>query len=126
MVTKSAKGNIPLIVNKEFKIYNWSDHLSQLFSAIPALLSYHHIVFTKEKVSVTRHQGDESLEGRVMNPQPLTLDSMPLKSGIYEAIREICRAGTEDLVAPLPETSKPDEIIIINFVLIMYNNIYYL
>ena len=112
---RSAKGNSSHVVNSDYKLYDWTSHLSSSFSAVPQLLSYQKFVITKDVVNVSAFHGYPAKEICIIKRQPpySQPQTIPLKGldlqrqwYLYEQIREFCREGTEDLVAPKPKTAK--------------------
>lgn len=115
----SAKGNHPHVVDEGFVVYDWSQFLTTYMKALPNILSYHQIKITHNAVSAIKHLEDEQqyvyklLKSEVpavgaMPPQiPLKGLDPSRQWYLYESIRDFCRHGTEDLVAPHPTVAKP-------------------
>ena len=98
--------------------YNWSSFLANYFIKLPNIKNYHHFRFSKDepgKVYFKKfHNSPE--ESRMLlknhavlppastmppkvNPEGLTQDR---KQYLFREIRQFCKPGTEDLVAPQP------------------------
>lgn len=98
-------------------VYDWVKFLEPFFKKIPGISKFHHFRFTKEHPGVLFCRllsGSEEIEFHILKdpavrPQNhLPLPVVPLgldedrKRYLYREIREFCRPGTEDLVAPAP------------------------
>ena len=98
-------------------VYDWVKFLEPFFKKIPGISKFHHFRFTKEHPGVVFCRllsGSEEIEFHILKdpavrPQNhLPLPVVPLgldedrKRYLYREIREFCRPGTEDLVAPAP------------------------
>ena len=97
--------------------YDWVKFLEPFFKKISGKSKFPHFRFTKERPGVVFCRilsGSEEMEFHILKdpavrPQnhlpllvvPLGLDE-DRKQYLYREIREFCRTGTEDLVAPTP------------------------
>ena len=96
--------------------YDWMSYLQTFFRKVPQLKTYHHFrfdsdipgtVFCKQYWS-SEEQALDLLKNEGNVPQPQLLPPIINPTGIirerddylYKEIREFCRPGTEDLVAP--------------------------
>ena len=99
-------------------VYDWSSFLGQFFKKLPNIKKFHHfrfsrenpgMVFYKEFVS-SPEQSFMLLKNNVILPSASTLPpevnpdglSEERKSYFYHEIRQFCKPGTEDIVAPAP------------------------
>lgn len=96
--------------------YDWMTYLGQFFKKIPHLKTYHHFRFDKDypgTVFCKQYWSSEEIALNILQsnmnlPQPDLLPPVITPKGIsrdraeylYKEIREFCRLGTEDLVAP--------------------------
>ena len=96
--------------------YDWMTYLGQFFKKIPHLKTYHHFRFDKDypgTVFCKEYWSSEEIALNILQsdinlPQPDLLPPVITPKGIsrdraeylYKEIREFCRVGTEDLVAP--------------------------
>lgn len=99
-------------------VYDWASFLGQYFRKLPNIKSYHHFHFSKEtpgkvyyKEFVTSpEQSFMLLKNNVTLPPPTTLPHVVNPEGLteerknylYREIRQFCKPGTEDIVAPAP------------------------
>ena len=96
--------------------YDWMSYLQTFFRKVPQLKTYHHFrfdgdfpgtVFCKQYWS-SEEKALDLLKSEGNVPQPQLLPPIINPTGIireradylYKEIREFCRPGTEDLVAP--------------------------
>ena len=98
-------------------VYDWVSFLGQYFKKLPGIKKFHHFTFSKES------PGTVSYKESVYSPQqsfmllrnpaivpPATLPptikpdglSEERKRYLYREIRQFCKPGTEDIVAPAP------------------------
>lgn len=96
--------------------YDWMTYLEQYFKKLPHLKSYHHFrfhrdhpgtVFCKEywnseerAINILRNEANLPEPGelpQIVNPKGMSRER---REYLYKEIREFCRVGTEDLVAP--------------------------
>ena len=99
-------------------VYDWISFLGQYFKKLPNITKFHHfrfsrenpgMVFYKELVS-SPEQSFMLLKRNVFLPSPSTLPNEinpeglteERKNYLYREIRQFCKTGTEDLVAPAP------------------------
>ena len=98
-------------------VYDWVTFLGPYFKKIPGISKFHHFRLTKEHPGVVfcrKLLSSEEIEFQILKdpnvrppiqlPQqilPLGLDN-DRKRYLFREIREFCRPGTEDLVAPAP------------------------
>ena len=99
-------------------IYDWISFLGQYFKKFPNISKFHHfrfsqenpgVVFFKESVS-SPEQSFMLLKRNVILPSSTTLPNeinpdgltAERKNYLYREIRQFCKPGTEDLVAPAP------------------------
>lgn len=96
--------------------YDWVTYLKQYFNKLPKIKSYHHFQFDKDypgtvfckQCRFSEEIAINLLRNRGQLPQPGQLPAIVNPEGIsreraeylYKEIREFCRNGTEDLVAP--------------------------
>ena len=98
-------------------VYNWSAFLEQYFVKVPNIKKFHHFRFSKDEpgklyfkqYSTSPEQSLLLLKNPAilppcvlppqLNPQGL---SQERKQYLYREIRQFCKPGTEDLVAPAP------------------------
>ena len=99
-------------------VYDWSNFLSHYFTKIPNIKSYHHFRFSKDEpgkvyfkeFNSSIEQSLTLLKNRVILPPASVLPaklnpeglSQERKQYLYREIRQFCKPGTEDLVAPAP------------------------
>ena len=100
-------------------VYDWCSYLEQYFKRLPNIKSYHHFRFTKDEPGrVYFKESDLSPEQSLMllknpailppvarlpakvNPTGLSQDR---KRYLFREIRQFCKPGTEELVAPAPQ-----------------------
>ena len=97
-------------------IYDWVTYLGQYFKKIPQIKTYHHFRFDKEYLGTVFFKQYWNSEEKAVNlikskhnlPRPSQLPTIVNPQGIrreraeylFKEIREFCRDGTEDLVAP--------------------------
>ena len=99
------------------KSYDWAKHLGQYFKKMPGVSKIHHFRFTKDhpgKVFCSESGDSPEKEFQMLKdvshlpPRDLPSEISPSgldeerKNYLYREIREFCRPGTEDLVAPAP------------------------
>ena len=99
-------------------VYDWASFLATYFKKFPNIKNFHHFRFTKEEPGVMYfRQFSDTPESRflllkkndVLPPRTLPTTITPSgldfqrKSYLYREIREFCREGTENLIAPSPE-----------------------
>ena len=99
-------------------VYDWISFLGQYFKKLPNITKFHHLrfswenpemVFYKEFVS-SPEQSFMLLKRNIILPPSLTLPNEinpeglteESKNYLYGEIRQFCKTGTEDLVAPAP------------------------
>lgn len=98
--------------------YEWSSFLGEYFNKLPNIKKYHHFRFSKDEpgrvyFKETRSSPEQShmlLKNRVVLPPATVLPpklnpeglSEERKQYLYREIRQFCKPGTEDLVAPAP------------------------
>ena len=98
-------------------VYDWSTFLGQYFVKFPGIKKFHHFRFSKEEPgklyfkecstsperSLVLLKNPAILPPAVLPPQlkPQGL-SQERKQYLYREIRQFCKPGTEDLVAPAP------------------------
>ena len=99
-------------------VYNWSSYLEQFFRKLPNIKSYQHFRFSRDEPGrIYFKESNSSLEQSLMllknrtilppasqlpakvNPAGL---SQERKQYLHREIRQFCKPGTEDLVAPAP------------------------
>ena len=97
-------------------VYDWSSFLGQYFKRFPNILKFHHFRFSKEnpgmvfykEFATSPEQSFMLLKNNailpptlpeVINPDGLTEER---KNYLYREIRQFCKPGTEDIVAPAP------------------------
>ena len=98
-------------------VYDWVTFLEPYFKKIPGISTFHHFRFSKDHPGVVfcrtlvdspeiEFQILKNLEIRPPNQLPPKLVPLGLseerKRYLYREIREFCRPGTEDMVAPAP------------------------
>ena len=99
-------------------VYDWVSFLGQFFKKIPNMKKFHHFTFSKEspgmvscKESVSfPHQPFRLLKNPTVVPPlaafPTTVEPEGLtderKRYLYRVIRQFCKPGAEDIVAPAP------------------------
>lgn len=99
-------------------VYEWSSFLEQSFERVPNIKNYHHFRFSKDNPgmvyfkerSSSQEQSMMLLENRGILPLaarlPVKLSpaglSQERQQYLYREIRQFCKPGTEDLVAPSP------------------------
>ena len=106
-------------------VYDWISFLGQYFKKLPNITKFHHfcfswenpeMVFYKEFVS-SPEQSFMLLKRNIILPPSLTLPNEinpeglteESKNYLYREIRQFCKTGTEDLVAPAPCTFDDDD-----------------
>ena len=97
-------------------VYDWSTFLGQYFKKFPNIKKIHHFRFSKENPGMVYYkefvtspeQSFMLLKNNailpptlpnVINPDGLTVER---KNYLYREIRQFCKPGTEDIVAPAP------------------------
>ena len=99
-------------------VFNWSSYLERYFIKVPHIKKYHHFRFSKDEpgklyfkeFSNSPEQSLMLLKNRTMLPPESALPSEISPEGLSEErkqylfreIRQFCKQGTEDLVAPAP------------------------
>ncbi|KAK2549844.1 hypothetical protein P5673_029666 [Acropora cervicornis] len=99
-------------------VYDWSSFLGQYFKKIPHIKKFHHfrfsknepgIVYCKELLSSPEQAFQLLKDDAVIPPNPVlpqTINpeglSEECRNYLFREIRQFCRSGTEDLVAPAP------------------------
>ena len=121
----SSKSNFPILVGShdgkvKVKVYSWFEKLRQYFTTIPDILTYHHFRMSRDSPGIVlcqRTLSDEPIAvdilRRGIEPSEISKDlpnevppsgfSLQGKKYLFNEIRQFCRAGTEDSVAPEPE-----------------------
>ena len=102
-----------------FNYYNWTEHFSQLFSAIPGITSYHHFFFSSDqpgKVILKKSRDDPPLTFKFMKvtPDVQTLPHTIQPEGLsdtrqqylYDEIRQFCEEEYKDITCPRPKLHK--------------------
>jgi len=96
--------------------YDWVTYLQRFFKKLPQIKSYYHFRFDKDHpgtvfckqhwfseeraINLLRCRGQHPTPGQlpaIISPEGLSRERMQY---LYREIREFCRDGTEDLVAP--------------------------
>lgn len=99
-------------------VYEWSSFLEQFFKRVPNIKNYHHFRFSKDnpgtvyfkESSSSQEQSMMLLKNRGILPPAARLQaklnpvglSQERQQYLYREIRQFCKPGTEDLVAPSP------------------------
>ena len=99
-------------------VYNWSTFLEQYFIKVPNFKRYHHFRFSKDEPGIVYFKEFSSsaeqslmlLKNNATLPFPSVLPpklqpeglSQERKQYLYREIRQFCKHGMEDLVAPAP------------------------
>lgn len=98
-------------------VYDWVTFLEPYFKKIPGISKFHHFHLNKEHPGVVfcrKLLSSEEIEFQILKdpnvrpPIQLPQQILPLgldddrKRYLFREIREFCRPGTEDLVAPAP------------------------
>ena len=99
-------------------VYDWSTFLEQYFKKITNITNFHHfrftedepgVVYCKESVSSPEQRFVLLKNGAVIPPVAVLPEqikpeglSEERKDYLYREIRQFCRQGTENLVAPAP------------------------
>ena len=104
------------------EVYNWKDHLSKYFKAIPNILEYPHFRMSKESPGIVcclKHLNGEVDKIKTLknhaNINQITAAELPSlvapkgftddrKNYLFNDIRPFCKIGTENEVAPPPST----------------------
>ena len=97
-------------------MYDWTSFLETFFKKIPRLKTFHHFCFNKDYPGTvfckqywsSEEQAIHILKSESNVPQPHLLPPVISPTGIsreraeylFKEIREFCRPGTEDIVAP--------------------------
>ena len=100
-------------------VYDWCSYLEQYFKRLPNIKSYHHFRFNKDEPGrIYFKESDLSPEQLLIllkNPAILPLasrlppkvnptgSSQDRKQYLFREIRQFCKPGTEELVAPAPQ-----------------------
>ena len=99
-------------------VYDWVSFLERYFKRITNIKKYHHFRFSKESPDVvfckefvnSPEQSFVLLKNPAITPPSSVLPSIVRPDGLsqerknylYQEIRQFCKPGTEDLVAPVP------------------------
>lgn len=99
-------------------VYDWTSFLEPYFKRIPNIKKYHHFRFSKDspgmvfckELVTSPEQSFMLLKDQVNLPPPSVLPptirpdglSQERKNYLFREIRQFCKPGTEDLVAPAP------------------------
>lgn len=97
---------------------NWSSFLEQYFNKVPHIKKYHHFRFSKDdpgklyfkEFDSSPEQSLMLLKNRAILPPPSVLPpkinpgglNQQRKQYLYRKIRQLCKPGTKDLIAPAP------------------------
>ncbi len=108
-------------------MYDWATFLGEQCRKVPKMKSYHHFIFapsTPGVVTLKEFSDSKSSTYRILTDDSWspTADKLPPvipPSGLsaqrqwylYKEIREFCRAGTKDLVCPLPATPLEEQVV---------------
>lgn len=100
-------------------VYDWATYLGQYFKKIAHIKKYHHFRFSDEKPGIvyckecitSSEKKVNMLRDKSVLPsaelppivEPQGLDE-ERKRYLFNEIRQFCKSGTEDLVAPDPDT----------------------
>ena len=98
--------------------YHWASFLGRYFNKLPNVKEYHHFRFASDEPGIVYHNENSSsaeksfmlLKDPSVHPPPAVLPttippeglSDERKNYLYREIRQFCKHGTEDLVAPAP------------------------
>ena len=99
-------------------VYDWISFLGQYFKKLPNITKFHHFRFSKENPGMVFYREFVSspeqsfmlLKRNVILQSPSSLPNEikphglteECKNYLYHEIRQFCKPGTEDLVAPAP------------------------
>ena len=99
-------------------VYDWSSFLDQYFNKVPQIKKQHHFRFSKDEpgklyfkeFSTSPEQSLMLLKNRAILPPESVLPPKVIPGGLnqerkqylFREIRQFCKPGTEDLVAPAP------------------------
>ena len=99
-------------------VYNWTEFLEHYFTRVPNIKKYHHFRFSKDEpgkvyvkeFSSSAEHSQMLLKSRTTLPPPSVLPpnvrpqglSQERKQYLYREIRQFCKPGTENFVAPAP------------------------
>ena len=99
-------------------VYDWISFLGQYFKKLPNITKFHHFCFSKENPGMDFYREFVSspeqslmlLKRNIILPSPSSLPNEIKPDGLteerknylYHEIRQFCKPGTEDLVAPAP------------------------
>ena len=99
-------------------VYNWSSFLEQFFNKVPQIKKQHHFRFSKDEpgklyfkeFSTSPERSLMLLKNRAILPPESVLPPKVIPGGLnqerkqylFREIRQFCKPGTEDLVAPAP------------------------
>ena len=98
-------------------VYNWSAFLEQYFVELPGIKKFHQFRFSKDEpgklyfkeYSISPERSVLLLKNHGVLPPALLPEklkpeglSQERKQYLYREIRQFCKPGTEDLVAPAP------------------------
>ncbi len=127
-INNSAEVNAAQVVGTQdgevvVPMYDWATFLGEHFRKMPGMKSYHHFTFTAAnpgEVTLKLFSDSDSSQYRLLRdtewvPSPSELPEVippaelsPKRQWyLHNQIREFCRAGTEDLVCPLPAVPLP-------------------
>lgn len=100
-------------------VYDWATYLGQYFKKIAHIKKYHHFRFSDEKPGIVYCKECITSSAKKVNMlrdksvlpsaelppivEPQGLDE-ERKRYLFNEIRQFCKSGTEDLVAPDPDT----------------------
>ena len=99
-------------------VYDWVNFLNKYFKKLPNVKQFHHFHFKRETPGIVYYkQFSDSPESTFLLlkadvvPPPASMPEkiappgldMQRKTYLYNEIREFCREGTEDLIAPSPQ-----------------------
>jgi len=90
-------------------VYDWSSFLEQFFRRVPNVTRYHHSRFSKDEPGKLYFKESNSspehslmlLKKHGILPSPSVLPTK-LNPYLHREIRQFCKPGLEDLVAPAP------------------------
>lgn len=99
-------------------VYDWISFLGQYFKKLPNITKFHHFCFSPENPGMVLYREFVSspeqsfmlLKRNIILSSPLTLPNEinpeglteGCKNYLYRKIRQFCKTGTEDLIAPAP------------------------
>ena len=101
--------------------YNWQEYLSTFFRKVDNITDYHHFVFSQDapgfvncsvklkdaptKIKIQKKNARSIVQGQLPEVVSPTGFSPERELYLYNDIREFCKEGTEDLVAPEPKSN---------------------